>query len=156
MHTSAVNRESYGRNKGCIRMQKPRSAPTLTSTLHIKPYELISSSHPYSRALAETSGACLHMAAHQTHAVPGLTLPWTEVLPTTSEPSPPQLMGPSLMALLLFGTRGSAAAPGSAAPLIRPQSRRRRQGCNLRPGRRTWCLSDQLCKQFSLISSPQE
>lgn len=66
------------------------------------------------------------MAAYQNHAVPGLlvlSLPWTEVLLTTSEPGPPQLMGLSLMVLLLFGRQGSTEAPGSAAPLIRPQSR---------------------------------
>lgn len=92
--------------------------------------------------------ACLPMALYQNHSAAGspiLTLALTEVFLATSETGPSQLMGPLLMAPLLFGNH---RGPGPPALLIMPQSHQHTAGCNPLPGRLR-CHADQFCKQFS-------
>lgn len=98
----------------------PLTAPTLSSSLHLQTHDLTPPSHPHSPGLGRNQRAEPACPWQRTKAtLPGwlvLTLPWTEVLQTTSEPSPPQLMGPFVngpASVWDVGIRRAPPSPGS-------------------------------------------
>lgn len=119
--------------------------------LHIKTYDLIPSSHPYSGGLAEASAA--RLSAYGLAPKPQsawLPCPDLDRSPSSHIRAQPTAANGAVVNVppLLFGTRVSTEARGPSALFIRPQSHQRTKRAEIHgPGRRLRCHSDRSRKQ---------